>query len=87
MRIVAKSTLKAFQETYQDYEKPLPLGFGRIKKGTWSNPNEIKAAFKRADQVESGRIVFNIARNKYRLIVLFLYETQICYIRFIGMHK
>jgi mRNA interferase HigB len=43
--------------------------------------------FPDADQVGNGRIVFNIARNKYRLIVKFIYETQICYIRFIDTHK
>lgn len=87
MRIVAKSTLKAFWEKYEDSEKPLRLWFERIRKNIWNNPNEIKDAFKGADQVGNGRIVFNIARNKYRLIVLFIYETQICYIRFIGTHK
>lgn len=87
MRIVAKSTLKAFWEEYPNAEKPLKIWFEKIKKGTWNNPNEIKQVFTDADQVGNGRIVFNIARNKYRLIVKFVYETQICYIRFIGTHK
>lgn len=87
MRIVAKSTLKEFWEQYPDAEKPLKIWFETIKKATWNNPNEIKQVFTDADQVGNGRIVFNIARNKYRLIVKFVYETQICYIRFIDTHK
>ncbi|MDI9867564.1 type II toxin-antitoxin system HigB family toxin [Flectobacillus sp. DC10W] len=87
MRIVAKSTLKAFWEKYPDSEKPLKIWYEKIKSGTWNNPNEIKMVFPDADQVGNGRIVFNIARNKYRLIVKFIYETQICYIRFIDTHK
>lgn len=87
MRIVSKSTLREFWEHHQDAEKPLRLWFDKIKKGTWNNPNEIKQVFGDADQVGNGRIVFNIARNRYRLIVKFIYETQICYIRFIGTHK
>ena len=87
MRIVSKSTLREFWEQYADAEKPLKIWFETIKKGTWNNPNEIKRVFTDADQVGNGRIVFNIARNKYRLIVKFIYETQICYIRFIDTHK
>lgn len=87
MRIVAKSTLKKFWEEYPKAEKPLKIWFDKIKKGTWNTPNDIKEVFTDADQVGNGRIVFNIARNKYRLIVKFIYETQICYIRFIDTHK
>ena len=87
MRIVAKSTLREFWEEYPNAEKPLKIWFDKIKKGTWNNPNDIRQVFSDADQVGNGRIVFNIARNKYRLIVKFIYETQICYIRFIDTHK
>lgn len=87
MRIVSKSTLRDFWEYHQDAEKPLRLWFDKTRKGTWNNPNEIKQVFSDADQVGNGRIVFNIARNRYRLIVKFIYETQICYIRFIGTHQ
>ena len=51
------------------------------------NPNGIIGAFNGADTVGNGRIVFNIAGNKYWLIIKFVYETQICYVRFLGSHK
>ncbi len=87
MRVVAKSTLRAFWEKHPKSEKPLKIWYDKIKKQIWLNPNEIKQVFSDADQVKNGRIVFNISRNEYRLIVKFIYETQICYIRFIGTHK
>jgi mRNA interferase HigB len=87
VRIVAKSTLKEFWKKYPNSEKPLKIWYGKIKKRSWLNPNEIKQVFTDADQVKNGRMVFNIARNEFRLIVKFIYETQICYIRFIGTHK
>ena len=37
--------------------------------------------------VGNGRVVFNIARNKYRLVVKFEYERQFAFVRFIGTHK
>jgi mRNA interferase HigB len=87
MRIVSKSTLREFWEKQPEAEKPIKIWFERIKKQDWSSPNEIKQVFSDADQVGNGRIVFNVARNKFRLIVKFVYQTQICYIRFVGTHK
>ena len=48
--------------------------------------NEVKAQFKSASVVGSNRVVFNIAGNKYRLIVAFAYRMQTAYIKFVGTH-
>jgi mRNA interferase HigB len=44
--------------------------------------------FSTADYVGNERLVFNIARNKYRLIAKFRFHprAQRIYIRFIGTH-
>jgi RelE-like HigB toxin of type II HigAB toxin-antitoxin system len=34
-----------------------------------------------------GRVVFNIAGNKYRLVVWINYSYRVVYVRFIGTHK
>ena len=57
------------------------------KKAVWRSPNEVKEQYKSASILQSGRAVFNIAGNKYRLVVRINYEIQILYIRFIGTHK
>ncbi|HEY4760585.1 MAG TPA: type II toxin-antitoxin system HigB family toxin [Thermoguttaceae bacterium] len=36
--------------------------------------------------LRDGRVVFNIAGNKYRLVVWINYAYQVVYIRFIGTH-
>jgi len=36
---------------------------------------------------EDGRVVFNIAGNKYRLVVWINYSYRVVYIRFIGTHS
>ena len=87
MRIIAKRTLRDFWETYPDAETALRYWFEQISKQDWQSPNEVINAFNGADTVGNGRIVFNIGGNKYRLIIKFVYETQICYVRFIGTHK
>lgn len=87
MRVIAKSTLREFWEKYPDAQPGLLFWHDKIKKENWSNPNAVIEAFRGADTVGNGRIVFNIAKNKYRLIVKFVYETQICYVRFVGTHQ
>ena len=45
-----------------------------------------KADFKNASILKDGRVVFNIARNKYRLVVWINCAYRVVYIRFIGIH-
>ncbi len=35
----------------------------------------------------NNRVVFNIAGNKYRLVVAIDYVRQACFVKFIGTHK
>src|SRR3546814_807533 len=89
MRIVALSTLKAFWERdpeYADAEDQV-LAWYRICKGAdWAIPSDVKAAFGSASILKDGRAVFNIAGNKYRLVVWVNYSYKVVYVRFIGTH-
>lgn len=85
MRILARSTLRDFWEQNPDAETGLKTWFSKIKKAEYKSPADIIKDFKGADYV-SGFIVFNINKNKYRLVAAFRHDTQICYIHFIGTH-
>ena len=87
MRVIAKGTLREFWEHNPDAETGLRFWYTRITKNGWNNPNEVISGFNGADTVGNGRVVFNICKNKYQLIVFFRYDIQIAYIRFIGTHK
>ena len=87
MRIIKKKTLRDFWEAYPDAEQPLKYWFEKIKNAEYKHPNDVIEDNPRSDTVGNGRIVFNIAHNKYRLIALFRYRIQTVYIRFIGTHK
>ena len=50
-------------------------------------PAEVKADFRNASLLRNSRVVFNIAGNKYRLIVRVNYPYRVVYIRFIGSHE
>ena len=89
MRVIALSTLKAFWEEAPKYldakEQVLPWYRHTLHAG-WSSPAEVKNDFSSASILKDGRVVFNIAGNKYRLVVWINYNYRVVYIRLIGTH-
>ena len=55
-------------------------------KANWGSPAAVKADFRSASVLKDGRVVFNIAGNKYRLVVWVNYPYRVVYVRFIGTH-
>lgn len=89
MRIIALSTLKAFWENYPEYADaidPTLAWYRHALKADWSSPSDVKQGFRNASILKDGRVVFNIAGNKYRLVVWINYTYRVVYIRFIGTH-
>lgn len=86
MRVIAKKVLRDFWEKYTDSEHSLKTWYKEALKANWKTPNEIKAEYAKASVLKSGRIVFNICGNKYRLIIDINYQRQWVFIRFIGTH-
>lgn len=90
MRIIALSTLKRFwaeSPTHADSIEPTMAWYRETLRADWATPNELKAKFTHASILRDGRVVFNIAGNKYRLVVWINYPWRIVYIRFFGTHK
>ncbi len=90
MRIIAKRTLRAFWESgaaYADAKGPLEAWHALVSRADWSNPGDIKVQFRHASILKNGRVVFNIAGNKYRLVVWINYPYRVIYIRFVGTHR
>ena len=87
MRVVAKKILREFWEKYTDSEQQLKTWYKEASKAVWESPNDIKDEYAKASILKSGRVVFDICGNKYRLIVDINYERQWVFIRFIGTHK
>jgi mRNA interferase HigB len=56
-------------------------------KADWAAPTEVKQGFGNASILKDGRVVFNIAGNKYRLLLWINYDHAVVYVRFIGTHN
>lgn len=89
MRIIALKTIRDFWENplYRDSEQPLKSWYAKAKRADWGSPQSIKDQFGNASIIGNNRVVFNIAGNKYRLIVWFNYPYRLGYIRFVGTHS
>ena len=90
MRIIALSTLKAFlnrNPAYADARQPVMAWYRQVKGADWATPADVKRAIRSASILKDGRVVFNIAGNKYRIAVWINYPYRVVYIRFIGTHR
>jgi mRNA interferase HigB len=57
------------------------------EKAQWRTPEDVKKSHPKASILKSGRVVFNIKANDYRLIALVQYQNGILMIRFFGSHQ
>jgi mRNA interferase HigB len=88
MRVIAKRTLRAFyqQPRYKDAKGPLEAWYAEAIKAEWLTPHDIKAQIGSASIISDSLVVFNIAGNKYRLVVDVDYVRQAMFVKFIGTH-
>lgn len=68
--------------------------FDKLEYVDWEKPQDITLTFKSADLIncpkeDHNRIVFNIGRNRFRMICGFYFGKQqtILYVKFVGTHK
>lgn len=86
MRIIAKRTLRQFWETHPDAEPSLQTWYKTVELAEWEMPADVKSYYASASILANNRVCFNIAGNKYRLIVKIEYQLRLVYIRFVGTH-
>ena len=90
MRVIALSTLKAFLDKkpgYADAREPVMAWYRQVKTADWATPANVKRDIRSASILRDGRAVFNIAGNKYRVVVWINHPYRVVYIRFVGTHK
>lgn len=89
MRVIALATLKKFIESsraYSDAREPVLAWYRQVLKADWDSPSRLKRDIRSASILRDGRAVFNIAGNKYRIVVWINYPYRVVYVRFIGTH-
>ena len=87
MRIIARSTLYAFVRRYPETKSMLDSWYAETRHENWKSPDDVRRRFPRCRIIGKDRVIFNVMRNNYRLIVKINYKAGIVFIRFIGTHK
>lgn len=90
MRIIALATLKAFlnrSPAYTGAHEPMMAWYRQVKAADWAAPADVKRDIRSASILKDGRAVFNIAGNKYRIVVWINYAYRVVYIRFVGTYR
>jgi mRNA interferase HigB len=89
MHVISRKRIIEFyaQADFQDSRGPLEAWYYEAKHAQWSSPADVKDHYRSASILKDNRVVFNIAGNKYRLIVRINYHSKTVYVRFIGTHR
>ena len=90
MRVIALRTIKVFVNSkpeYADAREVALAWYRQTLNADWSKPSDVKKDISTASILKGGRVVFNIAGNKYRIVTWINYPYRVVYIRFIGTHQ
>ena len=87
MQVIALRTLRKFWEMHPQSETSLRTWYATAAAAAWESPQDIKNDFgTTVDFVGDNRVVFDIAGNKYRLIVHVSYPFKRVLVKFVGTH-
>ena len=89
MHVIKRKTLVKFFQRIgcQDAKGPLEAWYYEAKQAQWESPADVKAQYGSASILKDNRVVFNIAGNKYRLVVRINYDSKTVFVCFIGTHR
>ena len=90
VRVIALSTIKRFLDRgagVDDAREPVMAWFRQVRQADWAKSADVKRDIRSVSILKDGRAVFNIAGNKYRIVVWINYPYRVVYIRFIGTHR
>src|SRR5450759_1219905 len=59
-----------------DAHEPVMAWHRQVRGADWATPADVKRAIRSASILKAGRVVFNIAGNKYRIVVWINYPIE-----------
>jgi mRNA interferase HigB len=89
MRVIALRTIKQFIESkpeHADAREAALAWYRQVLRAEWATPADVKREIRSSSILKDGRVVFNIAGNKYRIVVWINFPYKVVYVRFIGTH-
>jgi mRNA interferase HigB len=87
MNIIAKGTILYYIRKYPKVKTALLTWYYEFVKAEFKNFNELKAVYGNASIVANNRIIFNIKRNDFRLVISVNFGYLAAYVIWFGTHK
>jgi mRNA interferase HigB len=85
MHVISRKALRQFWEQHPDSEGALARWFKIMEQNDFANFEALRSTFPTADKV-GDLIVFNISRNRYRLLAAVHFNRRKVYIRHVFTH-
>ncbi len=86
MVVITKTAITYFGKNHASAADALNDWYNITLKANWQNLADIKRTFNSVDYVGNERFVFNIKRNRYRIVAMIFFDIRTVFIRFIGTH-
>jgi mRNA interferase HigB len=87
MKLSGIKKLHDFKEKHADARSQIDSWRADVEEAQWNTPHDIKNRYPKASLVKDRHVVFNLCRNKYRLLVQVSYQNRIVLIKKVGTHK
>ena len=94
VRVIKKSNIRSITIGNRLMNKYFEDFLDKLEFSNWETPQDITMQFKSADLItckkgQRSRIVFNIGRNKFRMICGYWFREKevVLYVKFVGTHK
>jgi mRNA interferase HigB len=87
MNIIAKGTILYYIERYPKAKTGLLTWYYEFSKLELRSFNELKEVYGNASIVGSGRVIFNIKGNDFRLVVSINFRQLAAYVIWFGTHS
>lgn len=87
MKLIGKKLLQEFKEKHADARSQIESWEAEAEEAQWNTPHDLKSRYPKASIIKDQQVVFDICRNKYRLLTQVNYKNNIVLIKKIGTHK
>ena len=87
MKLHNRKALKAFTQDHSDAKIQINAWIAEVETANWKTPHDMKSRFPKASIIGGQQTVFDICRNRYRLLTLINYQNGIVLIQQAGTHK
>ena len=87
MKLLGKKLLQDFKEKHADARSQVESWEVEAEEAQWRTPHELKSRYPKASLIKNQQVVFDICRNKYRLLTQINYKNGIVLIKKVGTHK